>query len=422
MPRGNRSISVTSAPSVTPVRSALAAITVGAVLAGCSLPFDDDARSDASTSESSAAASSAKSSSKSSSDGGDDAAKEPATVTVTGSGDILVHVPVRESAKKFAKDNNSSTEYDFDPIFAAVKKTLSDADVSICHQETPISATNDDLSRPGSLVYNVPKEIAPALKKAGYDGCETASNHVWDRGATGIDTTNEALKKAGLKVAGPVTAGKPKGMPAIYDVKGVKVANLSYSYSILNQSGPNTALPPGQPQLGEYLWPKLGVQGILADAKKAKASGADLVVVSMHWGTEYEKSPTKDQSAMAKQLLASPDVDGIFGAHAHLIQPCQSFGGKTVFYGLGNFLSNQGPGTIGTLGPDNADGAIAKYTFTRGSDGKWTQKASFQPTMVHRAERHEIELSTPKANPDSYKRTVTAMGKLGSCSATPEQG
>lgn len=413
MPRGN------SSTSVTPVRAALAAASVGCLIAGCSLPFDDDARSDASSSESSAATSSAN---KSASGGDGGKSTDPATVTVTGSGDILIHVPVRQSAQAFAKETSSGDTYDFDPMFAGVKKKLSEADVSICHQETPISATNDDLSRPGSLVYNVPKEIAPALKKAGYDGCETASNHVWDRGATGIDTTNEALKKAGLKVAGPVTAGKPKGMPAVYDVKGVKVANLSYSYSILNQSGPNTALPPGQPQLGEYLWPKLGVQGILADAKKAKADGADLVIVSMHWGTEYQKAPTKDQSTMAKELLASPDVDGIFGAHAHLIQPCETFSGKTVFYGLGNFLSNQGPGTIGTLGPDNADGAIAKYTFTRGSDGKWTQKASFQPTMVHRTQRHVIKLSTPNSDPDSYKRTVAAMGKLDSCSATPEQG
>ncbi|YAL82250.1 CapA family protein [Dermacoccaceae bacterium W4C1] len=400
MARGNRTI--------------IAAASAAAVLSSCSLPFSDDTATSAARSQAASASTGGTSAGSASSSG-------PTTVTVSSSGDILVHVPVQASAQELAKETGSSAEYDFNPMFDGVRAKLSASDVAICHQETPISATNDDLSRPGSLIYNVPSQIAPALKKAGFDGCETSSNHVWDRGAKGIDTTNAQLKKAGLKVAGPTTDANTPGMPAIYDVKGVKVANLSYSYTVLNQAAPNTNVPPGQAQLSQYLWPKLMAAGIIADAKKARAAGADLVVLSMHWGTEYVKQPTADQTELANKLLKSPEIDGIFGTHAHLIQPCSTINGKTVFYGLGNFLSNQGPGTVGTLGPDNADGAIATFTFTRGKDGRWSQKASFQPTMVHLKDQHRIKLSTPDSDADSYRRTTSAMHHLGDCSATPTE-
>lgn len=348
--------------------------------------------------------------------------KEPVSVSVTGTGDILIHVPVVKNAAANAQRSGAGTTYDFDPMFAEVKPVLSAADVSICHQETPISATNDDLSKPGSLVYNVPREIAADMKDAGFDGCETASNHTWDRGAKGIDNTRKQLTDAGLKVAGPTTSETDPGMPAIYEAKGVKIANLSYTYTILNQSGPNTNLPAGAEYLKRYSWPLRGSAGIIADAKKAKEAGADLVVVSVHWGTEYEATPTADELKLANEMLNSPYVDGIFGAHAHLIQPCSTINGKTVFYGLGNFLSNQGLGQAGTLSDKNADGAIAKLTFTRGADGKWTQKATYQPTMVDIPGKHVIRLSTPSTNPDSFNRTKTMMGKLGDCKATASDG
>ncbi|MDE9367658.1 CapA family protein [Luteipulveratus sp. YIM 133132] len=348
-------------------------------------------------------------------------AKSPTTVTVTGSGDILIHVPVAKNARANAKASGRG-EYDFGPMFADVRPVLSAADVSICHQETPISSTNENLSRPGSLVYNVPKEIARDLKGAGFDGCETASNHTWDQGARGITSTRDQLTAAGLKVAGPTTSASDPGMPAVYEAKGVRIANLSYTYTILNQSSPNTDLPPGAPNLKRYLWPARGAAGIIADAKKAKDDGADLVVVSIHWGTEYVPQPTKDQRSLATSLLESPYVDGIFGAHAHLVQPCTTVNGKTAFFGLGNFLSNQGKGQAGTLSDTNADGVIAELTFTRSEDGRWTQRASYQPTMVDIPGKHVIRLSSESTNPTSFKRTTTTMNRLGTCKATPVDG
>lgn len=398
--------------------SLVTAVALSTVLASCSV-FSGSSSDSSSGSGSTAQETIASATGQAGSSGKD--GKDPVTVTVTGTGDILIHRPVSDDALALAKANHTGTKFDYDPMFVHVKPLLSAADVSICHQETPISS-GDELSARGSLVYTVPKEIAPALAKAGFDGCETASNHTWDQGLKGITSTRAQLKAAGLQVAGPTDSASDPGMPAIYEAKGVKIADLSYTYTILNQSGPNTNLPPGAPWLKRWLWPVRGVQGILDDAKKAKAAGADLVIVNIHWGTEYQKMPTQDQTMMAKALLASPDVDGIFGAHAHVIQPCQTIDGKTVFYGLGNFLSNQGSGQAAILGPANADGVIAKYTFSRAANGTWTQKASYQPTMVNLADDHTVELSTPTTNADSFNRTKTILNKLGDCSATPSVG
>lgn len=338
------------------------------------------------------------------------------TVTVAASGDILIHGPVRRNAAAFAQQNRQ-TGFDFDPMFAPVKSALSKADVTICQQETPISADDTNLEHTG-LVYNAPKEIATAEKKAGFDGCSFASNHTWDMQLAGVQQTPVTLENAGLKVAGATPTASGAGEPAIYQVGDVKVAQFAYAYSVINKAGPSPEVPSNAPWLADASWPAEGVKGILAEAKKAKDNGADIVVVSMHWGKEYQQAPTSDQTTYAKQLLASPYVDAIYGAHAHVIQPCSTLNGKYVFYGMGNFLSNQGEGQASILTDANADGVIPTVTFTKTADG-WSQSATYQPTHVDIPARHIIHTTSPTQNPTAYNRVVTAMDSLGDCQAKP---
>lgn len=345
-------------------------------------------------------------------------AAKPVSVTVSGSGDILLHSPLVREAAAYARAGGR-TGYDFDPMFAPVKKSISAADIAICHQETPISSTDDNLSVPGSLVFNVPREIAGTLKRAGYDGCDTASNHTMDQGVAGIVSTRKMLQGAGLKVAGPTGAPGPPGIPAMYEAKGVKVADLAYTYTLPNTSGPSTDVPAGAPWLKSYLWPAVGAAGIIANAKTAKAAGADIVIVNIHWGTEGVQRPTTDQVALAKKLMASPYVDAIFGTHAHVVQPCTTINGKFVFYGFGNFISNQGPGN-GPQTESNRDGVLAQVTFSRNASGAWSQQAKYQPTHVETADNHTVRLSTPSADAASWARTKQAMNAIGSCPAVAD--
>lgn len=338
------------------------------------------------------------------------------TVTVAASGDILIHGPVRRNAAAFAQQNGK-TGFDFDPMFAPIKTALSKADVTICQQETPISANDTNLEHTG-LVYNAPKEIATAEKNAGFDGCSFASNHTWDMQLAGVQQTPVTLEKAGLKVAGATPSASGAGEPAIYQVGDVKVAQFAYAYSVINKAGPSPEVPSSAPWLADASWPAEGVKGILAEAKKAKEAGADIVVISMHWGEEYQQAPTADQTTYAKELLASPYVDAIYGAHAHVIQPCSTLSGKYVFYGMGNFLSNQGEGQASILTDANADGVIPTVTFTKTATG-WSQTATYQPTHVDIPAHHIINPTSATQNPTAYARVVKAMDSLGDCQATP---
>ena len=342
--------------------------------------------------------------------------RAPVSVTVSAVGDILIHAPVAANAKKFAAQSGKSG-FDFDPMFRNVKSVVSQADLAICNMETPLASSDENLSRPGSLVFNAPKQIAPALKNAGFDGCSTASNHTWDQGIAGVKSTRNQLQAAGLKVAGPTASDTPMSA-AMYEAKGVKIANLGYTYTIFNSASPNTQVPPSAPWLKQYLWPAVGAAGVLADAKKAKDAGAELVVLSMHWGTEYQQLPTADQKRLARELLASPYVDAIVGHHAHVVQPCDTIGGETVFYGVGNFLSNQHPSQHPILKPINNDGVIVSITFERDASGKWTQQSKFQPTRVDLPQGHVVQLSKQGDGTNSFERTKQIELSGGSCQAT----
>jgi poly-gamma-glutamate synthesis protein (capsule biosynthesis protein) len=356
-------------------------------------------------------------------DGGDDGgpppttAFQPRTFTLAASGDILLHNLVIQDGKA----NAGGVGYNFDPMFDGVRDVIKSADLALCHQETPIAEDNKNLTIPNSLSFNAPKEIATALKNAGFDGCDTASNHTWDRGLTGVVQTLNVLDAAGLKHAGSSRNQQEADTPPIYDVKGVKVGHLAFSYDIYNTAGPDMQVPPEAPWLKTMLWPAQGAQGILAQAKALKARGAEFVVVSIHWGDQYIRMPNAQQRQLAKDLLTSPDVDLILGDHVHVVQPCEKINDKYVEYGMGNFLSNQSPTQDRTLKNDNQDGSLETYTIEEQSPGTFkTVKMVYAPTWVVIPNRHVV-LASPDKYKDSYTRTVSAISSLGpgACDATP---
>ena len=165
------------------------------------------------------------------------------------------------------------------------------------------------------------------------------------------------------------------------------------------------------------MWPVVTAKGIIADAAKARDAGADVVVVSLHWGTQYVTEPTAEQKALAKALLSAPEVDLILGTHVHVVQPCERINGKYVFYGLGNFLSNQSPQVDGTLRAETQEGVVVRVDLARDASGAITQTAAYRPTKV-RLDGHVVEPATPQSNPvtfDRVTRTLTSMG----CPLTP---
>ena len=106
---------------------------------------------------------------------------------------------------------------------------------------------------------------------------------------------------------------------------------------------------------------------MLAAAARARAAGAEVVVASLHCCLEYEHDPTEAQVAAVRALLASPDVDLVLGHHAHVVQPFERIDGEWVAYGLGNHIAEHS-----TRGYPTEDSVMARFTFTRGDDGRFT--------------------------------------------------
>ena len=246
------------------------------------------------------------------------------SVTMSFTGDTLPHSPLWRRAEEYT----GGTGYDFFPMFADVAATISRADVATCHLETPIAPAGEEFTT--DPLYGVPPEIVSAMAAAGYDRCSTASNHVLDRGVGGIDRTVEVLLENGMGQAG-MARNELEGLPEVFDVDGVRIGHLAYTYATNG-----IPVPSAEPWRTNLIDPVR----IIRDADSARDLGADLVVVSMHWGKEKVTEPNDQQLTVAEELTASGAIDLIVGHHAHVVQPIRQINGVWVAYGIGNILSN----------------------------------------------------------------------------------
>lgn len=277
----------------------------------------------------------------------------PRTLTVLGSGDVLLHSGLwRQAARDAAAAGRPG--YDFGPLFAGVRAAVSTVDLAICHLETPVG--NPEGPFTGYPIFEVPPQVIPALRETGYDACSTASNHSLDRGETGIRRTLDALDAAGVAHSGTHRSAAEHATPTIVTAKGVRVGLLSYTFSFNG-----LIRPPDKPWLAN----DLNAAAILAEAGRVRAAGAEIVIVSLHWGDEYRHSAGDGQVTLARQLLGSPDIDLILGHHAHVVQPFERVGDKWVAYGLGNHVSWQNQRET------TRDGVLARMTFTETAPGRW---------------------------------------------------
>lgn len=267
-------------------------------------------------------------------------------LSVSGTGDILPHSPLWSQAVS----NAGGVGYDFAPMFADIAPVIGFADLAICHLETPIVPVGEALST--YPVYGVPVEVTNAIGGAGFDRCSTASNHTFDRGVAGIDRTVAALESVGVPQSG-MARTPAEATAEVVSVKGVAVAHLSYTY------GFNGVYVPSDQQWRSSL---IDVDRIIADGRSARQRGAELVVLSLHWGVEYDRQPSAEQRRVAEAVTASGAVDLVLGHHAHVLQPVERINGVWVAFGLGNFLSNMRESQW--FPASSQDGAVVDFNVT----------------------------------------------------------
>ncbi|MET9730995.1 CapA family protein [Streptomyces sp. NPDC006458] len=300
-------------------------------------------------------------------------AADPRGFTLVASGDVLPHSSIIDRARFDA----GGTGYDFRPMLSGIEPVVARADLALCHMET-VYGENGDFT--GYPAFKSPPEIAPALAATGYDGCSTASNHSLDDGAAGVQRTLDALDRAGVRHAGTARTEAEAGTVTVLRAGAAKVAHLSYTY---DTNG--FPMPAGQPWAVNLI----DEQRMIADARAARRAGADVVVMSVHWGTEWQDAPDDRQLALARALTASrtngrPDIDLILGTHAHVPQAYEKVNGTWVIYGMGDQIAGEMVNHEGVRDPRGNQSSVGRFTFAPPGrpGGRWeVTKAEFVPQL-----------------------------------------
>ena len=325
----------------------------------------------------------------------------PDSITLAFSGDVLPHMPVNDRAESYGAD--SGAPYDYEPMFAPLAPVLSGVDVAICHMEVPLAPPGEQVTSYPS--FGAPAELVDGIASVGYDGCTTASNHSLDRGRAGLHHLLDRFDAVGLRHNGTArTEAEGGGAATIYEVEGVRVANLSYAYDFNGYRIPTDA---------PWSVNQIDVASISEAASRARGDGADLVVLSLHWGDEYVHEPSGYQREVAGSLLPSDDIDLIIGHHAHVVQPIEVVEGTPVVFGLGNQLSNQKQ-------PPRRDGLTVRVR-AEPAHGTWSvTEVEAVPTYVERPSYRILPVVETLRSPDlprslkaelqaSYDRTAAVL-------------
>lgn len=286
-------------------------------------------------------------------------ASPPMSLSLVAVGDILMHQDVKAAA---AQDANGfqALWVDLVPLFQGV-------DLVFGNLETPIAPTT---GRPGvPFQFNAPEVLPAALRASGFTVLSTANNHAFDQGPKGVRETLDRLRTARIMAVGSGEDKPQAEALRIIERQGLKVAFLGFT-DLFNIDLNHRATEP---------WVRPLDLELALQAVRGARSQADLVVVSVHWGNEYQHQPTKRQRGIARALVAA-GCDLILGHHPHVLQPVELMeaeGRKAlVAYSLGNFISNQDrmyrADLFPVAGGDNRDGAALKVRFEqrRGADGR----------------------------------------------------
>jgi poly-gamma-glutamate capsule biosynthesis protein CapA/YwtB (metallophosphatase superfamily) len=252
------------------------------------------------------------------------AAKRTA-IRFVATGDMIPHDAINQEAK------HGST-YDYYPMMKSMQPVFNGADIRFCNMAVPAGGSQFGIS--GYPVFNSPTEFIRDMDKVGCNVVNTASNHTNDRGQPVIDSMVDAWSKQPniLAVAGANKTPAQQQQIHYFTVKNVKFAFLAYSTYSNTQN---------MTSYGVNMFSERLAKPQITEARK----NADIVIVSMRWGTEYSPAINASQQTWSQQL-ADWGADIVLGHGSHVVQPVKKLQGQNgrqtlVWYSLGNFLNAQ---------------------------------------------------------------------------------
>lgn len=294
----------------------------------------------------------------------------PITFSLAAIGDIMCH-----NTQYMDAYNSSTDSYDFSYVFEEIQTYIQTADISIGSLETTFAGKDRGYSN--YPTFNSPEQLAYDLSEMGLDVLSTAGNHALDKGFSGLSNTLDVLDDANISHSGTYRSQEDRDSVLIKDVKGVKVAILSYTY------GTNGIPVPSDKEFCVNLIDK---DLIKKDIENAKSQNADVIISCMHWGIEYQTTPNDEQEDLANFLFEN-GVDIILGNHPHVLQPMEkrsvTLADGTVkdcfvVYALGNFICDQNS-------ENTRNSIILNLDITKNADGKISiDKVDYVPIYMYK--------------------------------------
>lgn len=267
-------------------------------------------------------------------------------------GDGLIHSPVYQAAY-----NNATGEYDFSDMLTYTKEKIKDYDIKYYNQETVFDSSSAYSSYPQ---FNSPSAFGQNMLDIGFNLVSLATNHSMDKGARGAKNSASWWEsKTGILATGMASNEEERNNYPIMEANGITYTMLSYTY------GTNgIPVPTSSPYLVNVFNEEMAKKDIEAVRDKV-----DVLIVAMHWGTEYNLNATETQRNQAK-FLADNGVDIVLGTHSHCVEPWEWIDDTVVFYSFGNFISNQMSAQTALVRKVGSIGMFATLDITKTVDTK----------------------------------------------------
>ncbi len=321
--------------------------------------------------------------------------KAPITLRMLSVGDNLIHDGIYEQAKKRAGGDG----YDFSYCYARVKDTIASADVATINQETIVAKSYEPSGYP---LFNSPQELGQTVVDTGFDVVNLANNHMLDKTSKGLAEAIDFWDATGL-----ARTGAYKDTQDLESVEYIEKNGLKIGLIGITQYTNGLVLPSDSPL--KYIL--TSDEATIERKIKAAKAQCDVVLVNVHWGSEYTTTPAQEQRNLAKKM-ADWGANVIIGHHPHVLQPVEwienSDGTRTlVAYSLGNFISQQNTAA-------RVIGGMLHYDITKDFEtGKVTvSNVRFETIVTHYVSgSHDVQIYPLSAYSDTLAKKQAARIK-----------
>jgi poly-gamma-glutamate synthesis protein (capsule biosynthesis protein) len=305
-------------------------------------------------------------------------------------GDIMLS----RNVAAFIRDKTGPThgEASTDAPFLKMANFFKSTDFNFANLESPFDPKEAGIIGGHSMIFSAPLTTINGLIDYNFKVLNLANNHAFDQGLAGLDYTREVLTQNNIQHEGTGDNLDEAWTPAVINAKGIKIGFLGASYASINDSGKTQ---------NNYVARTDDLNRLKSSILNLK-SKSDFIVVTMHAGTEYTRTPNAAQVIFAHAAIDA-GADMVIGSHPHWVQTVEKYQGKYIFYSLGNFIFDQ------MWSQETKEGLTLKITLS---------KNSCHPDRPNASEGVEGSLNTDDGSNLRDSSAALGMTNIGECADT----